>query len=106
MLAFPCNQFGMQEPGSASDVEACVRTRYHVGFHVFEKVKVNGADTHPVYRFLRLAAGGGGDDAPFLGWNFCVFLVGRDGTTVVRPHASTSPLAMRDEIERLLAEGK
>ena len=102
-LAFPCNQFGMQEPGGAAEVEACVRAKYHVDFHVFEKVKVNGADTHPVYRFLRLAAAGGAD-APFLGWNFCVFLVSRDGKTVIRPHASTSPLAMREDIERLLAE--
>ena len=93
----------MQEPGGAAEVEACVRAKYHVDFHVFEKVKVNGADTHPVYRFLRLAAAGGAD-APFLGWNFCVFLVSRDGKTVIRPHASTSPLAMRDDIERLLAE--
>ena len=120
----------MQEPGGAAEVEACVRAkyaeleehelttrpvatahhsplttyhRYHVDFHVFEKVKVNGADTHPVYRFLRLAAAGGAD-APFLGWNFCVFLVSRDGKTVIRPHASTSPLAMREDIERLLAE--
>ena len=85
------------------EVEACVRAKYHVDFHVFEKVKVNGADTHPVYRFLRLAAAGGAD-APFLGWNFCVFLVSRDGKTVIRPHASTSPLAMREDIERLLAE--
>ena len=115
----------MQEPGGAAEVEACVRAkyaaqflrnimgairlraahlyRYHVDFHVFEKVKVNGADTHPVYRFLRLAAAGGAD-APFLRWNFCVFLVSRDGKTVIRPHASTSPLAMREDIERLLAE--
>lgn len=104
VLAFPCNQFGYQEPKGAADVEACVRQRYDVGFHVMQKVHVNGRDTHPVYRWLRLGASDDGESAPYLGWNFCMFIVGRDGRKIQRPHAQVSPSAMRASIEEMLDE--
>ena len=53
VLAFPCNQFGYQEPKGAEDVEACVRARYGVGFTIMEKVHVNGAQAHPAFAFLK-----------------------------------------------------
>ena len=102
VLAFPCNQFGYQEPKAAAEVETCARQRYGVGFHMMEKVEVNGREAHPVYRWLRLAASDDPTQAPFLGWNFCLFIVGRDGRTVLRPHAQVPPSAIRDEVEALL----
>ena len=103
VLAFPCNQFAYQERQAATEVEACVRRKYGVEFHMMEKVDVNGHDTHPVYRWLRLAASDDPTAAPYLGWNFCLFIVARDGRTVHRPSAHVPPSAIRDELERLLA---
>ena len=105
VLAFPCNQFGYQEPKGAEDVEACVRARYGVGFTIMEKVHVNGRETHPVYRWLRLGATEGDevDRAPYLGWNFIMFVVGRDGKNVLRLPHNQSPASARAAIEDLLA---
>lgn len=102
VLAFPCNQFAYQEPKAASEVETCARQRYGVDFQMMEKVEVNGREAHPVYRWLRLAASAS-EAAPYLGWNFCLFAVGRDGRTVLRPHAQVSPSAIRADLETLLA---
>ncbi len=66
-------------------------------FTFFEKVNVNGPDTHPVYRFLR----GRTTDGP-IGWNFVMFLVGRDGTTVTRFPASRLPTSIKQEVEEAL----
>jgi glutathione peroxidase len=52
VLAFPCNQFGRQEPGSADDIRSFCRDRYGVGFPVFDKVEVNGPGRHPLYASL------------------------------------------------------
>ena len=83
VLCFPCNQFLKQEPGDAETIEVCIRPRYELGAGVtfMEKVDVNGAATHPVYRWLRLNGSDGGGP---LGWNFCTFMVSSDGSRVVR----------------------
>lgn len=81
-----------------------MRARYDVGFHVMQKVLVNGRDAHEVYRWLRLGASEDRESAPYLGWNFCMFCVGRDGRTILRPHAQVSPFAFRTQIEEMLKE--
>lgn len=106
VLAFPCNQFGYQEPKGSTEVESCVRARFGVGFHIMQKVQVNGKETHPVYRWLRLGASQDDEVAPYLGWNFCMFVVGRDGRTIVRHAAHQSPLSVRSSIEEMLAEAE
>tara|TARA_B110000285_G_C14785503_1_gene450578 strand:- start:209 stop:403 length:195 start_codon:yes stop_codon:yes gene_type:complete len=53
ILAFPCNQFGGQEPGNAQQVDDFARGKYGVKFPIFEKINCNGKNTHPVYQFLR-----------------------------------------------------
>ena len=103
VLAFPCNQFAYQERQAAAEVEACVRQKYGVEFHMMEKVEVNGHEAHPVYRWLRLAASDDPEAAPYIGWNFTLFIVGRDGRTVQRPSAQVPPSAIRDDLEALLA---
>lgn len=104
VLAFPCNQFGYQEPKGSSEVETCVRAKYGVNFRVMQKIHVNGPGTHNVYKWLRLRATDEEDVAPYLGWNFIVFAVGRDGRTVLRLPHSQSPASARAEIEAMLAE--
>ncbi|KAG6433210.1 hypothetical protein SASPL_104818 [Salvia splendens] len=101
ILAFPCNQFGGQEPGSNRDIKNFACTRYKAEFPIFDKVDVNGPNTAPVYQFLKSNAGG------FLGdlvkWNFEKFLVNKDGKVVERYPPTTSPLQIEKDIKKLLA---
>ncbi|KAL3633425.1 glutathione peroxidase gpx1 [Castilleja foliolosa] len=101
ILAFPCNQFGFQEPGSNSEIKQFACTRYKAEFPIFDKVDVNGPFTAPVYQFLKSSAGG------FLGdlikWNFEKFLVDKNGKVVERYPPTTSPLQIEKDIQKLLA---
>ncbi|KAL1544675.1 Glutathione peroxidase 7 [Salvia divinorum] len=101
ILAFPCNQFGGQEPGSNRDIKNFACTRFKAEFPIFDKVDVNGPNTAPVYQFLKSNAGG------FLGdlvkWNFEKFLVDKDGKVVERYPPTTSPLQIEKDIQKLLA---
>jgi glutathione peroxidase len=100
VLGFPCNQFGSQEPGTASEIGAFCSDKYDVTFPMFAKVAVNGADAHPLYKFLK------GEKTGLLGsaikWNFTKFLVDRSGRVVSRHAPTTTPDALKKEIEALL----
>ena len=85
----------MQEPGGAEKVETCMRNKFNATFPMFEKVHVNGKDTHPVWRWLRLKGSEGAEAIP---WNFNLFLVGRDGETVTRYSNQRTPSSLRDDI--------
>ncbi|EAY99944.1 hypothetical protein OsI_21947 [Oryza sativa Indica Group] len=89
ILAFPCNQFGAQEPGSNPQIKQFACTRFKAEFPIFDKVDVNGPNTAPIYKFLKSSAGG------FLGdlvkWNFEKFLVDKTGKVVERYPPTTSP---------------
>jgi glutathione peroxidase len=90
VLAFPCNQFGRQEPGGADEIRAFCRDRYRVGFPVFDKVEVNGPGRHPLYASLTQvpdADGVAGD----IQWNFEKFLVHPGGQTVHRFRPQVEP---------------
>ncbi len=98
ILGFPCDQFGHQEPGSEAEIQAFCSTTYGVTFPMFAKIKVNGADTHPLYRLLKTAKPGLlGTDA--IKWNFTKFLVGPDGEVLERFAPKTTP----EEIDAVLA---
>ncbi|WP_018911791.1 glutathione peroxidase [Thiomonas sp. FB-6] len=102
VLAFPCNQFGAQEPGSAAQIVEFCQTNYGVEFPLFDKVDVNGAHTHPLWRWLKDQASGVlGTEA--IKWNFTKFLVGRDGQVIRRYAPQTQPDALRADIEMALA---
>jgi glutathione peroxidase len=58
ILAFPSNQFGGQEPGSAEEIAQFCESRFGVTFPLFAKTDVNGASTHPLYLHLKSAAPG------------------------------------------------
>ena len=53
VMAFPCNQFGGQEPGTAQEIEEFARGKYGAKFTIFEKIEVNGSNCHPIYNYLR-----------------------------------------------------
>jgi len=90
----------MQEPQDSERIETCVRAKYSVNFPMLEKVNVNGADAHPVFRWLRLK---GGDDPQQINWNFNMFLVGRDGETCTRFGVQRTPSSIKTELEEALA---
>ncbi|XP_020526541.1 probable phospholipid hydroperoxide glutathione peroxidase isoform X2 [Amborella trichopoda] len=101
ILAFPCNQFGGQEPGSNEEIIEVACTRFKAEFPIFDKVEVNGKNTAPVYKFLKSSKRG------ILGegikWNFSKFLVDKEGHVVDRYAPTTSPLSIEKDIKKLLA---
>ncbi|MBN1863804.1 MAG: glutathione peroxidase [Victivallales bacterium] len=94
ILGFPCNQFGKQEPGGPEQIKSFCTLNYGVSFPMFEKIKVNGKDAHPLYKFLKDKKTGILGSA--IKWNFTKFLVDRDGIPVQRFAPNTTP----DEIEK------
>jgi glutathione peroxidase len=101
VLAFPCNQFGGQEPGTEQEIESFCDLNYQTSFPLFSKVEVNGASSHPLFTHLKSEAPG------VLGskrikWNFTKFLVNQQGQVVKRYAPSTKPEAIAEDIEALL----
>ncbi|EPS72560.1 glutathione peroxidase, partial [Genlisea aurea] len=93
ILAFPCNQFLHQEPGTSEEAQQFACTRFKAEYPVFQKVKVNGPNAAPVYKFLKASAGGVFGSGS-IKWNFTKFLVDRDGVVIKRYGTTTTPLAM------------
>ena len=101
VLGFPCNQFGAQEPGDAAEIAQFCRRNYNVTFPLFEKIDVNGAGAHPLYRFLKNGAKGVlGTGA--IKWNFTKFLVNRMGAVAARFSPAVAPADLDKHIEKLL----
>jgi glutathione peroxidase len=101
VLAFPCNQFGGQEPGSADEIATFCSTTFDVTFPVFGKVEVNGPNALPLFERLKADAPGLlGSKA--IKWNFTKFLVDRDGRAVRRYAPQTKPEDLAGDIEALL----
>jgi len=103
VLAFPCNQFGGQEPGAEKQILNFCRTKFDVTFPIFAKIDVNGKDAHPLYVYLKKKAPG------ILGtetikWNFTKFLIDKKGNVITRYGSSTKPEELIPDIEKLLQE--
>jgi glutathione peroxidase len=101
VLAFPCNQFGHQEPGTDADIRGFCERNYQVSFPLFSKIDVNGEGAHPLYKYLKSEAGGLLTDA--IKWNFTKFLVGRDGRVLERFAPFTKPSEIEEDIAQALA---
>jgi glutathione peroxidase len=101
ILGFPCNQFGQQEPGSASEIQSFCETRFGVKFPLFEKVDVNGNNAHPLFQYLTKAAPGlfGTETVK---WNFTKFLVDRSGKVIERYASMAKPEDLDKAIQKLL----
>lgn len=101
VMGFPCNQFGSQEPGDAQQIGQFCETRFGVTFSLYEKCDVNGANTHPLFQFLKAAAPGLlGTQA--IKWNFTKFLVGRNGQVLKRYAPTDRPQALMADIQQAL----
>ena len=102
VLGFPCDQFGHQEPGDAEEIRDFCSLTYDVTFPMCAKVEVNGANAHPLWRWLKKEKSG------LLGieavkWNFSKFLVGRDGRVLARYAPTDKPESLAGDIEDALA---
>lgn len=101
VLGFPCNQFGAQEPGEATQIGAFCQANYGVTFPMFAKIDVNGPDADALFQFLKKEKSG------LLGtegikWNFTKFLVNRAGQVVGRYAPQTKPEELAEPITALL----
>jgi glutathione peroxidase len=87
VLGFPCNDYGMQEPGTNEQIVQFCSTRYGVSFDMFDKVHAKGSQQHPLYARLINSVEPKGD----VSWNFEKFLVNKKGEVVARFKSSVSP---------------
>lgn len=101
ILGFPCNQFAGQEPGTSAEIAEFCSLNYGVSFPLFERIDVNGDDTHPLYDWMKESEPGIlGIEA--IKWNFTKFLIGRDGRVLHRYAPTTEPAEIGPDIEKLL----
>ena len=101
IIAFPCNQFGGQEPGSNEEIQEFCSLNFQTSFPVMSKIDVNGDNADPVYDFLKSEKKG------LLGskgikWNFTKFLIDQEGQVIKRYSPNTEPKDISTDIEKLL----
>lgn len=97
VLGFPCNQFLGQEPLEGKEIEKFCQLNYDVTFPVFDKVKVNGKETHPLYHYLKEETGG-----KMIKWNYTKFLINQQGEVQKRFSPTTEPEKMVEDIEKVI----
>ena len=105
VLGFPCNQFGLQEPGTAAEIQEFCQTQYGVKFDMFAKIDVNGDKACPLYKHLT-ALDTKPKGAGKISWNFEKFVIDRKGNVVARFSPPTRPDSeeVTTLIERELAQ--
>ncbi|XP_056632013.1 phospholipid hydroperoxide glutathione peroxidase-like [Diorhabda sublineata] len=97
ILAFPCNQFGKQEPGDNDKICEFAKKK-NVNFDMFEKIDVNGKNAHPLWKFLtEKIKGPKGNN---IAWNFTKFIINKNGEVVERHQPSKKPLTLVDNLEK------
>ena len=101
VVAFPCNQFGAQEPGNADEIASFCKLTYDVTFPLMAKVDVNGDDATPLYKWMKGEAPGlmGSKSVK---WNFTKFLIDRKGQVVRRYAPTDKPEGIEKDIAKLL----
>jgi glutathione peroxidase len=101
ILGFPCNQFGSQEPGTATEIRTFCTLEYPVSFDLMAKCDVNGDEAHPLWKALKKECPGIlGTEA--IKWNFTKFLVNRQLEVVERFAPTTEPLELKSSLQALL----
>ena len=127
ILAFPCNQFLEQEPGTNEEIQSFCSLNYNVTFPLFDKIDVNGEAESPLYTYLKKQApfkgypegteefatmldeihqktGTGFDQGDAIRWNFGKFLVSKDGKTILRFEPMVTPDMMEEAIQKMLED--
>jgi glutathione peroxidase len=103
ILAFPCNDFGKQEPGTNEEIKEFCSSKYNVTFKLFDKIKVLGEDKSPLYEVLTTNEATGTGD---IKWNFEKFIIAKDGTIVerfasgVKPESEELTAAIEKELKK------
>ena len=101
VLAFPCNQFGGQEPGTDDEIQEFCSLNFKTTFPVFGKIEVNGENAHPLYKFL-CSEKKGVLGSEKIKWNFTKFLINSGGEPVARYSSTTTPEKLSKDIENLI----
>lgn len=101
ILAFPCDQFAHQEPGSDQEIQQFCSLNYNVSFPLFKKIEVNGDNTPALYQFLKEKAPGL-FGSKSIKWNFTKFLVNKQGDVLERYAPKTTPEKIEDDIRAAL----
>ena len=101
VLAFPCNQFGGQEPGEAEEIAQFCKINHGVTFPIMQKIEVNGLDASPLFDWLKAEAPGV-IGTKGIKWNFTKFLIDREGRVTGRYAPTDKPEAIAGDIEKLL----
>ncbi len=94
VIGIPCNQFGNQEPGDATEIESFCQVNYGVTFLITEKVDVKGKDMHPLYKWLTQKSLNGSKNAS-VKWNFQKYLVDENGSLIDYYLSSTNPMSSK-----------
>lgn len=101
ILAFPCNQFGGQEPGNENEIKDFVK-KFNVQFDMFSKVNVNGDQAEPLFKYLKAKLDGTFGSS--IKWNFSKFLINKQGIPVKRYAPTVAPKDIEADIQQLLKE--
>lgn len=101
IVGFPSNEFGAQDPGTNDQIASFCELNYGVSFPMMAKVKVNGADAHPLWKWLK-AEKPGVLGTEGVKWNFTKFLVGRDGRVLKRYAPNDTPESLEADIVQAL----
>ena len=101
ILAFPCNQFGAQEPGSNEEIKEFCDNNFDVSFKIFDKINVNGSNASPLFKHLKNEAKGVmGSEA--IKWNFTKFLIDNNGSVIKRYSPQTTPDKIDKDLSKIL----
>ena len=93
VIGFPANNFGGQEPGTATEIKSFCSKNYGVTFQMMEKISVKGKDAHPLYQWLSSKEQNGScDETP--SWNFCKYLIDENGKIIKFFKSSVDPLSV------------
>ena len=103
ILGFPCNQFANQEPGSSDEIEEFCEINYGVTFPLFEKINVNGKETHPIFKYLKSKLSGGIFGSS-IKWNFTKFVIDSPCIPFKQFSPNTKPENMENTINELLKQ--
>ncbi len=101
VMAFPCNQFGGQEPGDADEIEQFCKVNFGLTFPLMAKVDVNGEHASPLFDWMKREAPGL-MGSKSIKWNFTKFLIDREGNVVRRYGPNDAPAGIAKDIEKLL----